>query len=45
VSRLEALVARSAALCGLNEIVLLSLAIVVLCLATAWVAYDVGMIG
>lgn len=45
MSKFEVFLVRSAALCGLNEIVLLSVAIVALSFATAVVAYEVGLIG
>jgi len=45
MSKFEVFVARSAALCGVNEIMLHSLAIVALSLATVWVAYETGLIG
>jgi hypothetical protein len=45
MSRLEALVVRSAARLGVDELVLLSMAIAVLCLGAAGLAYGAGLIG
>jgi hypothetical protein len=45
MSRLEALVVRTAARCGVDELVLASMAIVVLCVGAVGIAYGVGLIG
>lgn len=45
MSKFEVFVVRSAALFGVNEIVVLSVSIVALSFATAVVAYEVGLIG
>ena len=45
MSRLEALVVRSAARFGVDELVLLSMVIVALCVGAAGIAYGVGLIG